>query len=238
MILPLRLIKVVLRLSEYIKCELCGRQYTALGRHLKCSHGIDVFEYRRKFPGALTITESLSKCLSDVDAKRWSDPVYHQQVAASIKQSCNDPAYCSEHSQAIQEAFDNDPQLGRRVSETSLVRWADPVYAEQVSNSQKRRWADPVKHDAIVKAIAETYRIFAVGKKISATLKENYQRDPTISMGISETLKGLWKDPEFAKKMITSWSRSPNFSELQLQSVLDKHFPGTFEFVGDCVRGG
>jgi len=50
---------------------------------------------------------------------------------------------------------------------------------------------------------------------------------------ISKSLKEMWKDPEFAQRMVQAQSRKPNYPELRLQYVLDKHFPGEWKYVGD-----
>ena len=49
----------------------------------------------------------------------------------------------------------------------------------------------------------------------------------------SESQAELWRDPEYARMMLMAQNRKPNGPELQLQSVLDKHFPGEWKFVGD-----
>ena len=50
---------------------------------------------------------------------------------------------------------------------------------------------------------------------------------------MSESHKANWKDPEYAKMMSEAQHREPNEPGLQLQSVLDKYFPGVWKFVGD-----
>jgi len=50
---------------------------------------------------------------------------------------------------------------------------------------------------------------------------------------MSETMKEHWKDPEFAKMVSELQHRRPNGSELRLQTVLDKRFPGEWRYVGD-----
>ena len=54
---------------------------------------------------------------------------------------------------------------------------------------------------------------------------------------MSEVLKELWKDPEYAKRVAEGRSRKPSGPELQLWSVLDRHFPGDWKYVGDNQFG-
>lgn len=50
---------------------------------------------------------------------------------------------------------------------------------------------------------------------------------------MSDVHKELWKDPEFVKYISEAQHRKPNESELQLQSILDRHFPDEWKYVGD-----
>ena len=48
---------------------------------------------------------------------------------------------------------------------------------------------------------------------------------------MSIRIKESWKDPEVARRRLVRLS--PNDSELQLQNVLDKHFPKEWKYVGN-----
>jgi len=61
-----------------------------------------------------------------------------------------------------------------------------------------------------------------------------------ISEGVSYSMKRTWKDPEYVQhwsegmsRAMSRVSRGPNDSELQLQSILDKHFPSEWKYVGN-----
>ena len=59
------------------------------------------------------------------------------------------------------------------------------------------------------------------------------QRKPEYRAKISKTLKGLWADPEYQTAMRLAQNRKPNGEELMLKAILDKLFPGEYEYVGD-----
>ena len=81
-------------------------------------------------------------------------------------------------------------------------------------------------------------------KRMSESLTRTYASDPSIMMRASknksETMKRLWKDPEYAKHMTANWNRHPNASEVRLSEILDKHFPGEWRCTasGEVAIGG
>jgi len=58
-------------------------------------------------------------------------------------------------------------------------------------------------------------------------------RSEETRQSISRTLKKLWEDSDYARQMTASWYRRPNETELKMQTVLDKHFPSEWKYVGD-----
>ena len=72
--------------------------------------------------------------------------------------------------------------------------------------------------------------------QISNSCKENW-KDPEysrrISVGVSETLTGLWKNPAFAMSMSKAWSRKPNSPETSMLGILERNFPGDWKYTGD-----
>ncbi len=66
-----------------MKCELCGRQYIALGVHLRHKHGVDPKEYRDEF-GILWTTplvdDELSAQLSALATRRAQEPEYRLEL--------------------------------------------------------------------------------------------------------------------------------------------------------------
>jgi len=57
---------------------------------------------------------------------------------------------------------------------------------------------------------------------------------------ISESILARYQNPEYASKKLEAQGIKPNKAELYLWGVLDKHFPGEWEYVGDgqLIIGG
>lgn len=133
-----------------------------------------------------------------------------------------------------------DPKLRQRISESvskSMTKvWKDPEYRQKMS----KVWSNPELTQQVSKSVSKTLTghvtSYETRQKIS-----NAQVGKTMSEEskqlMSESAKENWSNPEFKQRMLEglgpSWHRRPNEPELQLQSVLDTHFPGEWEYVGD-----
>jgi hypothetical protein len=75
-----------------MKCELCGRQYIALGVHLRHRHAVDPDDYREEF-GILRTTplvdEDLSAQLSAGAKRRLQDDEYKAEVQARCRDNAD-----------------------------------------------------------------------------------------------------------------------------------------------------
>lgn len=75
-----------------MKCELCGRQYIALGVHLRHKHSVDPDDYREEF-GILRTTplvdEDLSAHLSAGAKRRLQDDDYKAEAQARCRENAN-----------------------------------------------------------------------------------------------------------------------------------------------------
>ena len=85
-------------------------------------------------------------------------------------------------------------------------------------------------------------------EKMSDTAKEQYKNGKPVNFKgmkhsdetkkkISDKMKAMWKNAEYRNKMesiikMLSYN-SPNKSEQNLQTLLEDHYPGDWEFVGD-----
>jgi G:T-mismatch repair DNA endonuclease (very short patch repair protein) len=111
----------------------------------------------------------------------------------------------------------------RRLSEATRQQWKDPAFVSMMSEKMTERnlqlWKDP--------EYAER-----VSTRVTETLLRNYEEDPTLRNRMSEAMKQHWSDPAYAQRVLASLRRRPTLPELQLQSVLDKHFPGEWKYVG------
>lgn len=59
------------------------------------------------------------------------------------------------------------------------------------------------------------------------------QRTKEVKDKIREKVKARWRDPKFVEMMKRKRKIRPTEIEIQLQSILDKHFPNIYKYVGD-----
>jgi len=88
-------------------------------------------------------------------------------------------------------------------------------YRKKRSDSQKALWKK------------EDYR------KTQSAASAKVRRRPENRELASKRFKEMWKNEEIVRKILSSWSRTPNKLEIQLSEFLDSHFPGEWKFVGD-----
>lgn len=76
--------------EDPIICRLCGRRLRIFGSHLRWAHGIEVGEYRRRFPDAPTVADSEREVRQDLFADQRDRPgeaVYwtEQRIITAIR---------------------------------------------------------------------------------------------------------------------------------------------------------
>jgi len=224
--------------EDEIKCQLCNRSLRALGSHL-ATHGIDILEYCRMFPHAPTISVATSRCISESltgyehgeeFGRKISESLigntralgYHHTDDARrrISESLTGHEVSFETRQAIGEA-----NLGHVHTEEAKRAMSIAHTGIRLSEETKQKLSEANK--------GRTYNNFP-GSKGHVVSEEARQK---IARGVSETMKEMWKDPEFASRVARGCNRKPNQSELRLQSILDKHFPNEWKYVGDNQFG-
>ncbi len=222
-----------------IECMLCGRKFEQItGSHLR-THGIDFLEYKRRFPNAPTVSDDLHLRRAESLTEAYKDPALRKRLSetnlgskhphsaeACQKLRGNKNALghtgtwtlSKETMEARRQAYRDDPTIGQRISESAKKARRDDLTIVQRTS----------------KTLRETYQSDpSLGVQRAEALREAYQRDPTLAERHSEAMKARWKDPEFAAEMSEAQCRKPNNTELQLLSILNKHFPSAFEYTGD-----
>ena len=224
-----------------IKCMLCNEEFGMITpAHLKSAHDITPDDYRRMFSGAGFWSAGDRKTISDSLVRHFeTSPVSEETKQIQSEKAMGNKSFTgrthTERSKketsatliATYAAMSQEAKVerGKRISE-SLV-------GHVLSDETKRLIAEA--HTGLTPT-EETRQLMsrsATGNKSRA----GYVNSEEMRHGASESMKEVWKDSEYVKRwaegMKQATHRKPNFSELQLQCVLDKHFPGEWKYVGD-----
>lgn len=92
--------------GDLVQCEICGEIMGQLSKHLVFYHDITVEQYKKMYPGTLTISPNISKVLADENTKKWEDPDYKKKVSKTI-------------SGVISDLWDNGHYVGKVPSQES-----------------------------------------------------------------------------------------------------------------------
>ena len=143
-------------------------------------------------------------------------------------------------SDAVSEALTEDVRkqmseshIGHEVSEETRKQIAASLDGRERSEETKRKLSVSLT-DFWCSEEGEEVR-----QKLSVW-RAGYKSSEVTKQKIKASMKANWRDPDFARRMVESWNRKPNETELQLQSVLDAYFPDEWDYVGDgqVVLGG
>ena len=187
-----------------VTCLLCGREFDAVtNTHLKSEHGITVADYRKMFPSADLMSEEIKQRIVDSLEGRVVSEETRQKLSESNK--------------------GNTSALGFRQTEEAKQRMSESKKGREVSEETRQKLSASLLGRV---ASEETKR------QRSESQKELW-RDSEYARMMSEVHKENWKNPEFARRMVEAQNRKPNGPELQLLSVLSKHFPDEWKYVGD-----
>ena len=205
-----------------IKCLLCGKEFGAVTwMHLKHTHDITLDDYREMFPGAELLSEETRHLLSEV----MTDELIQQistKVSESMIENWKSPEYAKRMSES-HTGWHHSEESTRRRSESMTEVWKNPEFKQLMSKVH-------LGHD-----VSEGARHLMSEAAVERWKDAEYAK--CVSEGISKALRERWKDPEFARYMAQAQHRKLNGPELQLLSVLDKHFPGEWKYVGDNQFG-
>jgi len=109
-------------------------------------------------------------------------------------------------------------ERNQKISDSTTKYFAErPEIKQQISEAVTKYYASHVVSEEIRQLISKAN----LGRTISEDTKQK-NREAAIER---------WKNPEYARSV--SCHKKPNGSELQLQSILDKRFPGKWKYVGD-----
>ena len=217
-------------MSETVRCMICGAELEwVTGHHLRTQHGISTEDYKRMFPGVSTYSPSLGR--------KVSKGLLGHECTEDTKQKISEATTGQTRSEEVREQMSRSAtgrvassETRSRMSTSMIELWKDPEYLAKM----KKRLGRPSSEETNQK----------IAHSLQTAISEAYKNDPTyskrVSKGVTATMLRKWQDPEFVQcwsegmsKAMSRVSQGPNNSEQQLQSILDSHFPGEWEYVGD-----
>lgn len=169
---------------------------------------------------------------------------------------------CQNDWQAVHYEGANNPHYGKKVSEKTkaIMRrkrqeyWLKPEnkegfcqseeFRERMSKIATKRWQDPnLKARASIFNVAGGRKTMSnpANRRVHSILLKEQWSDPSYRARIIENMSRrmlkLWQDPTYRQDTLLAQakgqSRKPNKIERRLQSILDKYFPGQWEYTGD-----
>ena len=205
-----------------IKCMLCNEEFGQItGSHLKSAHNMDSLEYQRMFPNAGIMSEEAWRKISEAN-------VGNQNALGCVRSK--------ETKQLLREAqmgHVTTEETRRRMSEANTGNQYALGHVHTEESKQLMREAALGNKCAMGNVHTEETR----QKMREASLGNQYHlglvHTEEAKQKMREAMMKNWKDPEFQRRWSESVHMRPNEPECQLQSVLDKHFPGEWKYTGD-----
>jgi len=222
--------------ANYVVCPICKRRFkTITGTHLRI-HGLTMAQFRNLYPRiqlecgntkekrnkaqqvALNCPEARAK-RSKISQSLWKRPSFRRKQQKIF----NSFEFKKRHRQAVKKV-QNLPEVKRKHSEAMQRKWEEPAYRLKQQRVQslsgvkekRRRVALIVMNHPKIK---EKCRCAQIRPKTRA--KHRYA-------GIKR-----WQDPTYQEKQRKAQNRKPNKAELELEMLLNQHFPNQFKYVGD-----
>lgn len=127
-----------------VKCEICGKEYKALGIHLKLTHKISVKEYLDDYPGSPVISEESKKAYGDSTKKRWSNPEYRklqEERLMSYSNSDENKERLRKHNQDPEFIESQRERLSNLATETNKRLWQEDYETCKERATKNALWA-------------------------------------------------------------------------------------------------
>lgn len=235
-------------MEDCVECLICHSYYKTLGPHLGRTHQISAESYLKTFGDVELTSKTFRKNQSagQLAAIKNDPSIIDRRGEANRRLREEDPSVNQRQSESNRRAYETDPTLATRHSDSmKLANAKDPSIGRQISQSLiQAHKDDPTiserRSESLIKANHDDP---GIQQRHAETWKRRCQEDPSIGLRMSATRKEKWQDPKFAAYMVSCmvssshWNKHPNDSELQLQDILNKNFPGLFEFVGNTTNG-
>ena len=180
-------------------------------------------------------SEETRRSMSMAAARHWQDPEIRERMLVGLRKTMGSSEYSKYMSETMKACFadkvmseETKRKLGDATSKALTVYYA----THEVSDGTRQLISEGVSR-AMTKEVRQAIREAMIGNQnaLGTVCSEETKQ------AIRDTLRKLWEDPKFVASFSEVMSkvryRKPNERELQLLSVLDKHFPGEWKYVGD-----
>ena len=188
--------------------------------HLRYSHGITLDDYREMFPGAELVSAEVRQQMSE----SREGHVVSEETRRLIAARETGKEVSEKTRQLLSVAgIGNTHALGHRLSPEKRQQISENETGKVITEDVRRRTSKTLTGHEVSEKTRKLIADSLVGHEVTKVTRQKK----------SDSMKERWKDAEFAKSMAEAWNRKPSRPELQLLSVLDKHFRGEWEYVGD-----
>lgn len=225
-----------------VTCLICGQSFRALSSHLRV-HNISTYEYAKRFVGASTISYESSLSQSASQTERMKDQDQRNSISVGVSKTLQGHT-----------SYERTMEIRGKTADSLVSFYKTHKVSQETRNSiakanTGRKTSEETKRLQSIHNVGRT-RTLEACERISKGVLSAFGCDPTIieksakkrlgqhqsletRLLKSESMKELWEDNEFVEKMVKAWHKTPNNSEIQLYTVLEKYFPGEWKYVGN-----
>ena len=121
---------ITLRRGEKMICMLCGEEFDRVsGMHLKSAHNVDVFEYRRMFPNAITMSEENRQSMGEAHkGNQYAlGNVHTEETRQAMREAVTGNQYFLGHV--------HTGETKQAMRESMKEQWKDPEFQQRWSKS-------------------------------------------------------------------------------------------------------
>jgi len=208
-----------------LACLLCGEEFSMITpSHLKFVHNITLDDYRRMFPNAELVSAEVRRQMSE----SHGGLVVTEETRRLIAEKETGKEVSEGTRQLLSIAgIGNTHALGHVVDEATRQRISVSETGKIITEETRQRTSRTLMGHVVSEKTRQQIAKALEGHEVSETTRRKK----------SDSMRERWKDEDFARYMAEVQRRKPNGPELQLQSVLDKYFPGEWKYVGDYQFG-
>lgn len=165
---------------DTVRCEICGKEFQTLKNHIP-KHNITSKEYKKMFPDARIMSESLSKRQSEVGKQN------KERFVSMVKMNWKD----SEYSEKMKKL------AGETITKRNLENWKDEEYRKKMSENQKKVVTRQLQDPEFRKMLSDNGRKSWEGKTYEETKS---RREQARRLAKEVSYKATWGNPEWVKK--------------------------------------